>query len=176
MGTSRLMNDIFRKTVFIGAVTALLSVQVLAQDAEIKDIDFGEPEPLSIESEVDTHDFMVEIADTPDELTRGMMYRDVVPPNTGMLFKYENPDVKSIWMKNTGVSLDIIFIRQNGKILKIEHNASPYSMRSISSEATAAAVLELGGGQALELGIMPGDLVRHEFFGTVEKPEETTEE
>lgn len=170
------MNDFFRKTAFIGAVTALLSFQVLAQDAEIESIDFGEPESLTIETESGDFDFMVEIADTQDELTRGMMYRDAVPPNTGMLFEYNEQTILSIWMKNTGVALDVIFIRENGKILKIEHNASPYSLRSISSEATAAAVLELGGGQALDLGIMPGDLVRHEFFGTVEKPEETQPE
>ena len=166
------MKDYMRKIVFAATAGVLLSIPVLAQNAEIEPIDFGTPEPLSIVSETGTFDFMVEIADTPEKLTRGMMYRDDVPTNTGMLFEYDRQSTLSIWMKNTGVPLDIIFIRKNGKILKIEHSATPYSLRSISSEATAAAVLELGGGQALQLGIMPGDIVQHEFFGNVESSEE----
>jgi len=160
------------KKVFVGgALIAVLSVPVLGQEADIKEIDFGTPEGLSVQSDTATHDFMVEIADTPDKQARGLMYRDVVEPGKGMLFEYADQGILSIWMKNTGVPLDIIFIRKNGKILKIEHSATPYSLRSISSEATVAAVLELAGGRSLELGIMPGDLVRHEFFGTQDSAE-----
>ena len=83
-----------------------------------------------------------------------------------MLFEFDKPKVATIWMKNTAVSLDIIFVRSNGKILKIEHSATPYTLRSASSEAPVAAVLELGAGQSLELGIKPGDRIAHEFFGT----------
>ena len=164
------MKLMFRKILFAGSAAAILALPVLAQDAEIENVEFGAPEALSIVSDTATHEFMVEVASEPEQLTRGMMYRDEVPVKTGMLFEYDNQSILSIWMKNTSVSLDIIFVRKNGKILKIEHSATPYSLRSISSEATAAAVLELGGGQALELGIMPGDLVQHEFFGTA-KPE-----
>ncbi len=148
-----------------------LTIPVLAQDAKIEEVDFGNPEALSIESDSQTHAFSVEIADSQEKQTRGLMYRDKVAPKAGMLFEYKEQGVLSIWMKNTGVPLDIIFIRQNGKILKIEHSATPYSLRSISSEATVAAVLELAGGRALELGIMPGDVVKHSFFGNVETSE-----
>ncbi len=161
------------KKLILGSLgVAILSVPVFAQDAEIKDVDFGAPEALVIESDGATHDFSVEIADTPEKQTRGLMYRDVIAPEQGMLFEYAKQDILSIWMKNTGVPLDIIFVRQNGKILKIEHSATPYSLRSISSEATVAAVLELAGGRALELGIMPGDVVKHPFFENVENSEQ----
>jgi uncharacterized membrane protein (UPF0127 family) len=129
-------------------------------------LDFGPPEKLVILSETGPKVFQVEIADTDKEQARGMMYRESVPDMTGMLFEFDRPKVATIWMKNTAVSLDILFVRSNGKILKIEHSATPYTLRNSSSEAPVAAVLELGAGQALELGIMPGDLVAHEFFGT----------
>jgi len=67
-------------------------------------------------------------------------------------------------MKNTPIPLDILFVRSNGKILKIEHSAQPYKLRSASSEAPVAAVVELAGGRSKELGIRPGDIVRHDFF------------
>ena len=137
---------------------------VFAADPE--PIDFGPTEKLVVLSESGAKTFDVEIADTLKKQARGMMYRESVPAMTGMLFEFEEPNVKTIWMKNTAVSLDIIFVRSNGKILKIEHSAAPYTLRSASSEAPVAAVLELGAGQSLELGIKPGDRVSHEFFGT----------
>lgn len=169
--TSNVMNKDLKTTLLAGALLAALAAPVTAQDADIEAIDFGAPEALSIQSDGSTHNFNVEIADTPEKQTRGLMYRDVVAPDAGMLFEYDGQGVLSIWMKNTGVPLDVIFIRKNGKILKIEHSATPYSLRSISSEATVAAVLELAGGRALELGIMPGDVVKHGFFGTEDSTE-----
>ena len=136
----------------------------LAADPE--PIDFGKPEALVILTESGAKTFNVEIADTNEEQNRGMMYRETVPPMTGMLFEFDRPKVATIWMKNTAVSLDILFVRTNGKILKIEHSATPYTLRNSSSEAPVAAVLELGAGQALELGIKPGDRIAHAFFGT----------
>jgi len=168
---SAFMTKTFKRTILATTFAGALVFSAFAQDAEIKEINFGDPVPLKVQSEGATHSFMVEIADTPDKLTRGLMYRDEIKPEQGMLFQYDGQDVLSIWMKNTGVPLDIIFIRKNGKILKIEHSATPYSLRSISSEASAIAVLELAGGRSLELGIMPGDVVKHEFFGNVDASE-----
>ena len=68
-------------------------------------------------------------------------------------------------MKNTSIPLDILFVRSNGKILKIEHSHKPYTQRSASSEAVIAAVVELKGGEAKARGIRPGDVVKHPFFG-----------
>jgi len=126
-------------------------------------LDLGPSEALKIVSETGTHEFMVEIADSPAEQTRGLMFRNELPPNGGMLFEFSKPKVSSIWMKNTGIQLDILFVRGNGTILKIEHLAS------ITSEGVVAAVLELPGGRAKALGIIPGDMVQHEFFAATEK-------
>ncbi len=155
----------FAKTL-ITSVTLISLLSAPAFAADPAPLDLGPTEKLAILTETGKKTFDVEIADTLEEQSRGMMYRETVPEMTGMLFEFAEPKVATIWMKNTAVSLDILFIRSNGKILKIEHSATPYSLRSASSEAPIAAVLELGAGQALELGIKPGDSIAHEFFNT----------
>ena len=151
----------------LGFLAAFLPALAFAQDADPDNlIDFGESETLIVESESGMHTFDVEVADTLEEQAQGYMYRESVGPNEGMLFEFDEPKIATIWMKNTPIPLDIIFIRSNGRILKIEHNAQPYKLRSASSEATVAAVLELAGGRAEDLGILPGDIIKHEFFGT----------
>ena len=142
----------------------LFSTAAAAQTAQNDNVNFGEPVPLSIMSEGVKHEFMVEEAKTPDQQARGMMWRDSMDDDDGMIFEYDEPRILTIWMKNTAIPLDILFVRSNGKILKIEHMAQPYTLRSASSEAPVAAVVELKGGRALELGIKPGDTVEHPFF------------
>ena len=127
-------------------------------------LDFGPRESLSIQSEDKSHEFSVEIADTREEQARGLMFRNVIAPTEGMLFEFGGEEIRSIWMKNTSVFLDVLFVRADGRILKIEHSAKPYSLRSMTSEAPVAAVLEIAGGQASERGIKPGDRVQHDFF------------
>lgn len=134
-----------------------------AQDAP-PPLDFGPREALSVLSAEQETSFDVEIADTAAERTRGLMFRDEILPNHGMLFQFETQQISSIWMKNTSVFLDVIFVRADGRILKIEHSAKPYSLRSMTSGAPVSAVLEIAGGRALELGIKPGDVVKHPFF------------
>ncbi len=131
-------------------------------------IDFGPMEPLAIQSGETVHEFQVEVADTQAEQARGLMFREQLGNFEGMLFEFEKPKIATIWMKNTGIPLDILFVRENGRILKIEQYAKPYSLRNASSEAPVAAVVEIIGGRSEELGIRPGDLVRHEFFGTAQ--------
>lgn len=135
-------------------------------------LDLGAAEALTITSSTGEHNFSVEIADTQEEQRRGLMYRDNLAEDAGMLFEYPQPATLSIWMKNTWIPLDILFIRGNGKILKIEHGATPCSLRSVSSEGTVRAVLELPGGRAKALGIQPGDEVSHEFFGNASAVDE----
>jgi len=154
------------KHVLLTSLCLFFPVTVQAQTAKNDVVDFGNPVPLTIISENTTHEFSIERAITLDQQARGMMFRESMAPNSGMLFEFEEPKVATIWMKNTSIPLDIIFVRSNGKILKIEHMAQPYKLRSASSEAVVAAVLELQGGRSREIGIMPGDLVQHEFFGT----------
>ena len=129
-------------------------------------LEFGPTERLVIVGESGEHVFEVEVADELAEQRQGLMWREELAPDAGMLFEYDEPLVASIWMKNTPLPLDILFVRPNGRILKIEHNAQPYKLKSMTSEAPVIAVIELNGGRAEDLGIAPGDLVRHEFFGT----------
>ena len=157
---------------YIKIITIVLSLFVafapmsLAQDTTPKPLNFGPKEELVIKSKDKTHSFEIEVADTDALQARGMMYRSEVGADEGMLFEFKSPKVATIWMKNTGIFLDIVFVRPNGKILKIEHNAKPYTLRLSSSEAPVAAVFELRGGRARELGIRPGDVVKHSFFKT----------
>ena len=144
----------------------LVPLSASAQTAKDDVVDFGTPVPLSVVSESGTHEFLVERAVTLDQQARGMMFRETMGADTGMIFEFEEPKVATIWMKNTSIPLDIIFVRSNGRILKIEHMAQPYKLRSASSEAVIAAVLELQGGRSRDLGILPGDLIKHDFFGT----------
>ena len=153
--------------VFVVGFAALSVAQTSwAQDPTARDavVDFGEPKPLVIVSGDTRHDFMVEEAKTLDQQARGMMWRESMGADEGMIFEFAEPKIATIWMKNTAIPLDILFVRSNGKILKIEHSAQPYKLRSASSEAVVAAVIELKGGRALELGIRPGDVVEHPFF------------
>lgn len=103
--------------------------------------------------------FRVELADTPQAQARGLMFRERLGDDEGMLFPSAVPEPRSFWMKNTPLSLDIIFIGEDGRISNIAANTVPYSLDSIPSEGFAAAVLELRGGRAAELGIVPGDRV-----------------
>ena len=152
----------FALTTLLLALPMVSSAQTSKNDV----VDFGAPVPLSIVSEGGTHEFMVERAVSLDQQARGMMFRETMGADTGMIFEFDEPKVATIWMKNTSIPLDILFVRSNGRILKIEHMAQPYKLRSASSEAVVASVVELQGGRSRDLGIMPGDLVKHEFFGT----------
>ena len=105
------------------------------------------------------HVLKVEIADTPEERAKGLMFRDVMPENHGMLFKFGDPRVLSFWMKNTYIPLDIIFIASNGSIKKIHKMATPKSLEKISSEVPVLSVLEINGGLSKKLGIKKGDRI-----------------
>jgi len=157
------------KHLTLSALLIAMTTPAFAQTSKDDVVDFGTPVPLTVVSEDATHTFMIDRAITLEQQARGMMFRESMDPDSGMLFEFDSPKIATIWMKNTPLPLDILFVRSNGKILKIEHMAQPYKLRSASSEAIVAAVLELQGGRAKELGIMPGDVVKHEFFGTEAK-------
>ncbi len=155
------------KKLYLSLLALFLSSAAPAQDdIVVADVDFGAPEALVIESGEIRHNFSVEIADNDEKQARGLMFRKELADDAGMLFEFAAPKVATIWMKNTEISLDILFIRGNGEIVKIEHSARPQTLRSASSEAVIAAVLELPGGRAEKLGIEPGHKVKHSFFST----------
>ena len=103
--------------------------------------------------------FKVELAASPAEQSRGLMFRTELGDFDGMLFPSDPPEQRSFWMKNTPLSLDIIFVGPDGRITNIAANTVPYSLASVPSAGLASAVLELRGGRAAELGIVPGDRV-----------------
>lgn len=106
-----------------------------------------------------THRFTVEVARTPEEQARGLMHRQSLAPDRGMIFPYDPPQITSFWMKNTLIPLDIIFIAPGGRILRIEANTVPFSLEPVVSGDPVEAVLELAGGRSAELGIAAGDTV-----------------
>lgn len=128
----------------------------------------GLPESfLIIETRSGARIFRVELAQTQKEITTGLMFRRELAEDRGMLFAFARPAPISMWMKNTLIPLDMIFIREDGRIANIERNAAPHSLDSRSSQGPITGVLEIGGGLSDKLGIAPGDLVRHEIFGNV---------
>jgi len=119
---------------------------------------------LEIASKTGVHVFAVEIADTEAQRERGLMFRKKLPEGQGMLFDFHQEQPVSFWMKNTYIPLDMIFIRGDGRILRIEENATPQSEWLIPSGGPVLAVLEVIGGTARKLGIAPGDRVAHPIF------------
>lgn len=106
-----------------------------------------------------THRFVVEVARTPEEQMRGLMFRQSLAPDRGMIFPYDAPRPASFWMKNTLIPLDIIFVSPGGRIARIEANTVPYSLDPVASGEPVEAVLEIAGGRSTELGIAAGDRV-----------------
>jgi hypothetical protein len=122
-------------------------------------------EPLSIVAAGGkTHAFQVEIADSPAETERGLMNRRELGADRGMLFDFGEPRETGMWMKNTLIPLDMLFIDTDGTVLAIAENARPHSERIISPGFPVKAVLEINGGKAAALGIRPGDRVQHRIF------------
>lgn len=108
--------------------------------------------------------FFVEIADNDAEREKGLMFRKEVPPDRGMLFDFQTPRDVAFWMKNTLIPLDIIYIRTDGTVLSIARNTTPLSETPIPSGGPVVAVLELAGGRAGQIGLMPGDRIEHRIF------------
>jgi uncharacterized protein len=109
--------------------------------------------------------FSVELATTEEEKTTGLMYRKELADGKGMLFDFSPEQQVSMWMKNTYISLDMIFIRADGRILRIAENTEPLSTRIIASGGLAKGVLEVIAGTAQKYGIAPGDRVSNPLFG-----------
>jgi len=120
---------------------------------------------------IDTHGgpakFNVEIAADEASREKGLMYRTTLPSDAGMLFEYPAPALVVFWMKNTPLSLDMIFIKQDGTISTIAPDTIPYSEDKIPSSEPVRAILEIDGGRAAALGIQPGDKVHGAIFGNV---------
>lgn len=121
-------------------------------------------QPLEIVTKSGVQIFSVEMATTEQEKETGLMYRKELADGKGMLFDFSPEQEVSMWMKNTYISLDMIFIRADGRILRIAENTEPLSTKIISSRGPAKGVLEVIAGTARKYGIKPGDRVGHPLF------------
>ncbi len=142
----------------LSAIAILLLVPFGAKAAEVQS--------LEIVSKSGMHVFAVEMAATEQEREIGLMYRKELAEGRGMLFDFTPPQQISMWMKNTFIPLDMIFIMADGRILRIAENTEPQSEKIISSGGLAKGVLEVIGGTARKYGITPGDRVAHPLFGS----------
>ncbi|RZJ03003.1 MAG: DUF192 domain-containing protein [Brevundimonas sp.] len=150
-----------------GILAVLSSAMLLAACAGAgtpKDANGNPLEPLTITTATGEHKFMVEIADDEAERQRGLMFRDPLPDDRGMLFEFPDVAERGFWMHNTPSPLDIVYIDPHGVIVSIAKNATPQSDAVIPSNGPAMGVLELRAGRADEIGARAGDKVRHPFF------------
>jgi hypothetical protein len=121
---------------------------------------------LKIQTATATHDLRVYIANSPAERRQGLMYVEDMPDDVGMLFIYDQPNRVSMWMKNTVMPLDMLFVKSNGVIENIAHNTTPGSLKSIAAQDLVCCVLELKAGSSKKLGVAAGDRLIHETFTT----------
>ncbi len=155
----------FQKAVILAALAAMpigcrAEPQGAVQATAVRSAPSGlELIPLEISSAGRRHVFTVEVAGTPGEQAQGLMFRERLGPNEGMLFPFPSPRPASFWMKNTLIPLDMIFIRSDGSIARIAANTVPHSLEPVGVSEPVAAVLELRGGRSAELGIGEGDRV-----------------
>jgi uncharacterized membrane protein (UPF0127 family) len=143
---------LFPKRLLQVAVLVCFALLGTAADAE----DRGEKVPVMIHAGSSTYKFAAEIADSAAERSQGLMFREHLAPNEGMLFLYPAARPVSFWMKNTPLPLDLLFIGADGAIIRVAARAEPFSTSPIDSGGPVVAVLEILGGSAGQLGIGPG--------------------
>lgn len=141
----------------------LLALPAAAQTARP---DFARDTLTLVTGDGTEHAFEIELAESAQERAFGLMFKDRLAPDAGMLFDYGRPMRVTMWMKNTLIPLDMLFIGADGRIRTIRERAVPHSLEPIPSGTRVRGVLELRGGTVDRLGIAPGDLVRHRIFGT----------
>jgi hypothetical protein len=149
----------FDLRIFGSAVALVWLVLLGAPGARAMDI-----QTLEIVTKSGVQVFTVEVATTEQEKTTGLMYRKELPDGRGMLFDFTPEQPISMWMKNTFIPLDMIFIRSDGRISRIAENTEPQSLAIISSGPPASGVLEVIAGTARKYGIAVGDRVAHPLF------------
>ncbi len=123
-----------------------------------------ELEKLEFATRSGVHAFSVEVMRTPDQQARGLMFRRYMPDDRGMLFTFGRDEPVFMWMKNTYIPLDMVFIDRKGVVASIAADTEPFSERTIASGSPVWGVVELNAGAAAKMGLAVGDKVRHPFF------------
>ena len=143
---------------------AWLVVSILGLErVQAQEIAF-ETSEIWVESGSSQYHFFVEIAETRSQRQRGLMFRPDLPQNTGMLFDFGEETQLSMWMKNTFIPLDMLFVNKQGTIHRIVENTTPLSLKTIPGGAPTMVVIEFNAGVTRRLGIRPGDRIIHGIF------------
>lgn len=149
-----LKNPYIRSFVFLLLIFAALTFIVANGDA-------FEESTLNIETDSGSHTFQIEIARTSQEQALGLMHRRSLADDYAMLFPFERAREASFWMRDTYVSLDMVFIAEGGVVHRIERSTEPLSLRSVPSRGPVVAVLEFVSGTADRIQLQAGDLIVH---------------
>jgi uncharacterized membrane protein (UPF0127 family) len=149
----------------VALVGGMASAQPVTDDPTVPQPKLPTEKLTIIGDDGKSHVFTVELAITEQEQDTGLMFRTDVPADTGMLFPWDQPQVSQMWMKNTVVPLDMVFIGADGTVKAIAENTVPYSLRDISSGVPVVATLELQGGITATDDINVGDKVIAKQFG-----------
>lgn len=145
------------------AALALAVLAIVPKPAQAQNATAG-LEPLTIVTASGRHAFQVEVMRTPEQRARGLMHRQFMPADRGMLFDFKRVEPVAMWMQNTYISLDMLFIRADGTVARVAERAEPLSTRTIPSGEPVLSVLEINAGLAEKLGIKPGDRIEHTLF------------
>jgi uncharacterized membrane protein (UPF0127 family) len=146
----------------LALLTLGIAAPLRAQNGPIEDLDSFPRGKLAITlAGKQQLTFEVWLADTPRRQAQGLMFVRSLAPQRGMLFVHESPKPISMWMKNTYIALDMVFIDARGRIQQIVAQTTPHSLEIVRSDQPALAVLEIGGGEAQRLGLKPGQHVSH---------------
>lgn len=121
-------------------------------------------EQLTLVTSSGRHVFQVEVMRTPEQRARGLMFRRFMPADRGMLFDFERSEPVAMWMQNTYISLDMVFIRADGTVARVAEQTEPLSTRTIPSGEPVLGVLEVNAGVAAKIGLKAGDKVEHGLF------------
>ena len=147
---------------------AVFAIAVIAAISSVKSAEGLLPfdrAPLEIVTATGSHGFTVELALSDDQRAQGLMFRRYLAADAGMLFVYPRDKVVSMWMKNTFIPLDMVFVAADGRVVALHERAVPHSLRSISSGVPARGVVELAAGTISRLGIRIGDRVSNDRLG-----------
>jgi uncharacterized protein len=144
---------------FLSLILSLLAASAVAQTGALEDLASFPQTQLEIRGDATAHQFKVWVADTPSRQSQGLMFVRDLPADQGMVFIHAEPRLASMWMKNTFIELDMIFIAPDGRIAKIAQRTKPHSLDTIASEVPVKAVLELKGGEAARRKLRVGDRV-----------------